>query len=57
MPLSSTLQTASLIRGTSVRAVEQAGHFPWVERPGEVRRIGEPFLAEHATADQAALED
>jgi pimeloyl-ACP methyl ester carboxylesterase len=47
MPLSATLETASLIRGASVRGVEQAGHFPWLERPGDIRRIVETFLAEH----------
>lgn len=57
MPLSATLDTAHLIRGATVRDVEEAGHFPWVERPGEVRRIVEAFLTEHASADPAALED
>lgn len=57
MPLSATLDTAALIDGAVVRDVERAGHFPWVERPGEVRTIVETFLAEHASADAAALQD
>jgi len=27
--------------------VEQAGHFPWLERRGHFRTIVEAFLAEH----------
>ena len=57
MPLSSTLQTASLIRGASVRGVEAAGHFPWLEQPGKVRAIVADFLTEHASPDPAALQD
>jgi len=47
MPLSATLDTADLIDGALVRNVEGAGHFPWLERPGEIRQIVETFLAEH----------
>jgi pimeloyl-ACP methyl ester carboxylesterase len=47
MPMSATTDTAALIPGARVEVVEEAGHFPWLERPGEVRRIVAAFLAEH----------
>jgi len=47
MPLSATVDTAALIRGARVEVVEEAGHFPWLERPGEIRRIVADFLEEH----------
>jgi proline iminopeptidase len=47
MPLSATVDTAALIRGARVEVVEEAGHFPWLERPGEIRRIVSDFLEEH----------
>jgi pimeloyl-ACP methyl ester carboxylesterase len=40
-----TFATADLIRGAEVVVVPDAGHFPWVERPGSVRRAVERFLA------------
>ena len=58
MPLSATVETAGLIHGSSVRGVDAAGHFPWLEQKGKVREIVADFLAEHASGPaQAALED
>ena len=51
MPMASTTDTAALIPGAHVEVVDEAGHFPWIERPGEVRRIVESFLAEHPAPD------
>ncbi len=47
MPLTATTDTAALIPGARVEVVEDAGYFPWLERPGEIRRIVEAFLTEH----------
>ena len=47
MPLSSTVDTAALIPGARVEVVAEAGHFPWLERPGTFRTIIESFLADH----------
>jgi pimeloyl-ACP methyl ester carboxylesterase len=47
MPLSATTETAALIRGARVEVVDEAGYFPWLERPGEIRRIVAAFLEEH----------
>ena len=41
MPLASTTDTAALIPGARVEIVEQAGHFPWLERRGHFRTIVE----------------
>jgi pimeloyl-ACP methyl ester carboxylesterase len=51
MPLASTTDTAALIRGARVEIVEQAGHFPWLERRGHFRTIVEAFLGEHPAPD------
>jgi pimeloyl-ACP methyl ester carboxylesterase len=45
MPLSSSTDTAALIRGSTVRIVEGTGHFPWVERRGVIRQTVTDFLA------------
>lgn len=47
MPLSATTDTAALIPGARVEVVDHAGHFPWLERAGEIRRIVAGFLDEH----------
>jgi proline iminopeptidase len=47
MPMSATTDAAALIRGAGVEVIEEAGHFPWLERPGEVRRIVSAFLDAH----------
>ena len=38
-----------LITGARLELVERSGHFPWLERPGDVRSMVEAFLAEHQT--------
>ena len=45
MPRSATDDTAALIAASAVRIVEGTGHFPWVERRGEIRRLIVDFLA------------
>ena len=37
--------TAALIPGAVVEVIPACGHIPWLERPGEVRRAVEKFLA------------
>ncbi len=44
MPVSTSLETAALIRGAVVETIPGCGHFPWMERPGELRRIVSAFL-------------
>lgn len=44
MPVSTSLETAALIRGAIVETIPRCGHFPWLERPSEVRRIVSGFL-------------
>ena len=44
MPVSSSLEAAALIRGAVVETIPGCGHFPWIERPGEVHRIVSGFL-------------
>jgi pimeloyl-ACP methyl ester carboxylesterase len=38
IPLRSTTETAALIPDAEVVVVTGSGHFPWIERPGSVRR-------------------
>jgi pimeloyl-ACP methyl ester carboxylesterase len=38
IPITASTDTALLIPGASVEVVAGAGHFVWIERPGEVRR-------------------
>jgi pimeloyl-ACP methyl ester carboxylesterase len=45
MPMRATTESAALIRGAKVEVIPEAGHFPWVERRGFVRRVVEEFLA------------
>ena len=47
LPMTATTDTADLIRDAHLQVVAEAGHFPWLERPGEVRRIVAAFLEEH----------
>ena len=47
MPLTSTTDTAALMKGARVEIIPEAGHFPWLERPGSVRDLVEAFLVEH----------
>jgi pimeloyl-ACP methyl ester carboxylesterase len=44
LPVSSSLEAAALIRGAVVETIAGCGHFPWLERPGEIRRIVAAFL-------------
>lgn len=44
LPVSSSLEAAALIRGAVVETIPACGHFPWLERPGELRRIASAFL-------------
>jgi pimeloyl-ACP methyl ester carboxylesterase len=52
MPSSASIETAALIPGAAVTIIDQAGHFPWLERPGDFRLTVGAFLAEHATESQ-----
>jgi proline iminopeptidase len=44
LPVSSSLEAAALITGAVVETLPDCGHFPWIERPGEVRRIVAAFM-------------
>ena len=45
LPVRSSYATAALIRGAEVVTIPECGHFPWLERPGELRRAVESFVA------------
>jgi len=45
LPPESSFETAALIPGARVKVVPGCGHFPWWERPGEIRRLVGEFLA------------
>lgn len=38
LPLRASTDTAALIPGATVDTIPDCGHFPWLERPGELRR-------------------
>ena len=44
LPVRSSTTTAALIPGAHVETIADCGHFPWLERPGELRRAVERFL-------------
>jgi proline iminopeptidase len=44
MPPASSFQTAALIPAARVETIAACGHFPWWERPGEIRRLVGLFL-------------
>ena len=44
LPPSASVETAALIRGSSLEIIEACGHFPWIERPGAVRGSVRDFL-------------
>jgi pimeloyl-ACP methyl ester carboxylesterase len=46
IPLWSVERTAALVPGARVETISDCGHFPWWERPGEIRRLVGAFLAE-----------
>jgi pimeloyl-ACP methyl ester carboxylesterase len=45
LPSSASVETAALIPGARLELIERSGHFPWIERRGEIRQIVEEFLA------------
>jgi proline iminopeptidase len=45
MPARAATDTAALIPHARVELIEGAGHFPWVERPDEVRDAVLAFVA------------
>ena len=44
LPVSSSLEAAALVPDAWVETIPDCGHFPWIERPGEIRRAAERFL-------------
>jgi pimeloyl-ACP methyl ester carboxylesterase len=44
-PARASEETAALIPGAAVEIIPGCGHFPWLERPGEVRRTVEAFVS------------
>jgi proline iminopeptidase len=44
VPVRSSVETARLIPGACVEIIPECGHFPWLERPGELRQRVEKFL-------------
>lgn len=45
LPSSASVETAALIPGARLELVERSGHFPWLERHGDIRPIVGAFLA------------
>jgi pimeloyl-ACP methyl ester carboxylesterase len=43
LPPRSSIETAALIPGARVELIDDCGHFPWLERPGEVLRAYQLF--------------
>lgn len=46
LPVRASTETAALVPGARVETIPACGHFPWLERPGELRRIVEPFVTD-----------
>ena len=44
LPTRSSTETAALIPGARVEIIPRCGHFPWLERPGELRRLVADFV-------------
>jgi pimeloyl-ACP methyl ester carboxylesterase len=44
LPVSSSLEAAALVPDARVETIPDCGHFPWMERPGEIKRRVERFL-------------
>ena len=44
IPVRASTATAALIPGAVVVTIPDCGHFPWLERPGELRRAVESFF-------------
>ena len=47
LPSSASVDTAALIPNARLELVERSGHFPWLERHGDIRPIVEAFLAQN----------
>jgi proline iminopeptidase len=50
LPLRSSTATAALIPDARVEIIEGSGHFPWLERPGELRRRVKPLVKSRGRA-------
>jgi pimeloyl-ACP methyl ester carboxylesterase len=46
LPSNASVETAALIPGARLELIEQCGHFPWLERPDDIRPLVEGFLSE-----------
>ena len=46
IPMRSSTETAQLSPGATVRRVQGAGHFPWLEQPGSLERIIRGLIAQ-----------
>jgi pimeloyl-ACP methyl ester carboxylesterase len=44
LPSRASVETAALIPGARLELMERSGHFPWLERHGDIRPIVEAFL-------------
>lgn len=44
LPVRASIETAALVPGAHVDTIPDCGHFPWIERPGELRQIVESFV-------------
>jgi proline iminopeptidase len=44
LPSSASVETVALIPGARLELIERSGHFPWLERHGDIRPIVEGFL-------------
>ncbi len=47
LPPRSSTETAALIPGAIVETIARCGHFPWLEKPDELRRLIERFVVKH----------
>ncbi|MGZ4387292.1 MAG: alpha/beta fold hydrolase [Gaiellaceae bacterium] len=45
LPARASVDTAALMPNAKVVLLESCGHFPWLERPGELRRAVGEFLS------------
>lgn len=45
LPARASVDTAALMPNAKVVLIENCGHFPWLERPGELSRAVEEFLS------------